>query len=275
MAETLQFSKMHGLGNDFMVIDGINQHVDSKKIPIQKLANRYVGVGFDQLLLLESSTSADFACRIFNADGSEAEQCGNGMRCIARFIHEKELSVKNQFTIHTKAGQISVEILTGRDVRVAMGFPILTPAAIPFLADLEKTLYEITIDKPIKIGVVSMGNPHAIVKVEDVSEYPVTEWGAKIAASTLFPQSANVGFMEVVDRQHIRLRTYERGVGETNACGTNACAAVVSGILNGWLDEKVTVELLYGSLLIEWQGRQTSVFMTGPAEEVFLGRIWV
>lgn len=267
---------MHGLGNDFILIDGINQLIHIDKTITKILADRHLGIGFDQLLLIEKSHIADFACRIFNSDGSEANQCGNGMRCVARFLQEESLTNNNSLTIETKSGVVDVTIHTYEKIEVTMGTPYFTPEKIPFLVEKQKKIYDLEIDHPItpvKIAVVSMGNPHAILQVNSITNYPIAEIGAMIAKHPAFPESTNVGFLEIVNRSHIRLRTYERGAGATFACGTNACAAVVAGIINHWLDHQVVVELNYGNLDIEWQGLDHPVIMTGPASRVFLGSV--
>lgn len=262
MKQAIKFSKMHGLGNDFVVINNLNQSIQMHDIPIQKLGDRHIGVGFDQLLLIGPSDRANFSCRIFNSDGGEAEQCGNGMRCLGRYIHEENLLQKNSLTIETKAGIIEILINDLENIKVNMGIPRLAPS------------YEITlIHQPIQLFTLSMGNPHAILPVTAVETFPVAAFGPQISTHPLFPQGTNVGFMEILDRQHIRLRTYERGAGETLACGSNACAAVVSGIENKLLDSKVSVQLALGKLIIEWDGKELPVLMTGPSERVFDGLI--
>ncbi len=256
--QPIKFCKMHGLGNDFVVIDCIHQTLDLKKFPIKQLANRHMGIGFDQLLLIEKSKQADFACRIFNSDGSEAEQCGNGMRCVARFVHEEKLTAKKSFSIATKAGVVNVLIHDYDTIQVSMGIPIFQPKLNT---------------AAVELSALSMGNPHAILQVKSVKEAPVLELGPTIAMHSAFPHGVNVGFMEVVNRQHIRLRTFERGAGETLACGSNACASVAAGIKNGLLDRKVKVEPTLGSLWVEWPDDQQVMLLTGPAVKVFVGDI--
>jgi len=253
----MKFTKMHGLGNDFMVVETITQSIDINQLPIVQLANRHTGVGFDQLLWIESSKEADFACRFFNADGSEAEQCGNGLRCVARFIREEKLTEKNLLSIATKAGKIEIVCNDFNAICVTMGHP----SEIKIIAIDDKELITL-----------SMGNPHAILRVDNIATPPVVEWGQHIATHHLFPQGTNVGFVEVVNQHHIFLRTFERGVGETYACGSNACAAAVAGIHQGWLTSPVQVESILGSLAIEWQENHP-VVMTGPAVRVFQGVI--
>lgn len=273
MSQSISFCKMHALGNDFVVINAINQSIFLNKKIIEYLANRHMGVGFDQLLLLEASTKADFACRIYNADGSSAEQCGNGVRCVARFIHEEKLSQSKSLTLETQAGILSIQIKDYDDIQVAMGIPLFEPTDIPFLIEKSFNIYELTDVNPDELTVLSMGNPHMIVKVPSVKEYPVSEVGAKMTIHPAFPEGTNSGFVEVINRHYIRLRTFERGSGETFACGSNACAAVVAGIKKGWLDPVVRVELTYGELLIEWHDDQHPVLMSGPATSVFTGII--
>lgn len=260
----LQFCKMHGLGNDFMVVDGTSQTITMSDIPFQQLANRHTGVGFDQLLLIKPSKIADFDCQIFNSDGSEAEQCGNGMRCIARFIQESGLHTNKKLKIATKAGITEITIQDFDHITVNMGKPCI---------ELSKEIP--CAGQSFKLSILSMGNPHAILQVPSVNTFPVFEIGKQISTHAMFPQGINVGFMEIIDRQRIRLRTFERGSGETLACGSNSCAAVVTGIMNRLLDSKVVVELSLGNLLIEWEGHATPVMMTGPAKKIFEGVISV
>ena len=259
----LHFSKMHGLGNDFIIIDGVSQPFSIKDLPIAQLADRFTGIGFDQLLVLLPSVKADFACRIFNSDGSEAEQCGNGLRCVARLVHEKKLISTNHLSLETLAGIISVTITDYETITINLGIPELQ----------NKTLILAPFSE--KLSVLSLGNPHAILSVEAVQDYPVATLGSAIGAHPFFTQGTNVGFMEIVNRQHIRLRTFERGVGETLACGSNASAAAVAGIWNDLLDHKVRVDLTLGSLWVEWEGMQQPVMMTGPASYVFSGTMLV
>lgn len=272
------FCKMHGLGNDFMVVDAIHQTIDLKKIPISLLADRHLGVGFDQLLLITPSTKADFACRIYNADGSEAEQCGNGMRCIARYLHEEQLTQKKSLSIETISGLIHVKIINYDMIEVNMGMPSFEPEKIPFITHHPAYHYDIKPDPDMPamhFTVLSMGNPHAILIVPSINDAPVATIGSKIASHALFPKGTNVGFMEIVNRGHIRLRTFERGTGETFACGTNACASVVAGIIHHELDQKVNVELNYGNLLIEWGGKNTPAILAGSATRVFNGTYFI
>lgn len=273
----LQFTKMHGLGNDFVVIDAIHQSVNLTPGQIRFIADRHFGVGCDQLLLVEAPTreGVDFTYRIFNADGGEVEQCGNGARCFARFVREHGLTDKDRLTVATRAGIITLQIEADGQVTVDMGVPVFEPAAIPFQAGAQADAYplELADGTTVELGVVSMGNPHAVLRVEDVDTAPVNELGPQIESHPRFPQRVNVGFMQIVDRGHVRLRVYERGAGETLACGTGACAAVVVGRQRGWLDDKVTVSLPGGDLHIRWAGPDEPVRMTGPAVSVFEGRM--
>ncbi len=272
----LKFSKMHGLGNDFMVVDLVTQTGHIRPQRVRELADRNFGVGFDQLLIVEqpSRPDVDFRYRIFNADGSEVENCGNGARCFARFVYDQRLTGKRDIRVETAAGTMELHLTDDRQVVVDMGRPVLEPQLIPFEATEFAAEYEVTVEGigAVTLGAVSMGNPHAVIRVDDIDSAPVADWGALIEPHPSFPRKVNVGFMQVVDEHHIRLRVYERGAGETLACGTGACAAVVSGQLRGWLKPGVTVSLPGGDLFIEWDG-QSNVNMTGPAVTVFEGRI--
>ncbi|WP_022654515.1 diaminopimelate epimerase [Aquaspirillum serpens] len=272
----LRFSKMQGLGNDFVVVDGVRQQVNLSTDQLQQLGDRRFGIGFDQLLLVEPphDPNNDFRYRIFNNDGSEVEQCGNGARCFARFVFEQGLTDKKQIRVETARGVIVPELLDGGLVRVDMGKPRFEPAEIPFVAEQDAVEHLLALDQiNIAVGVVSMGNPHAVLCVNEVDTAPVAEWGPHIEHHPRFPQRVNAGFMQVVDRSHIRLRVFERGAGETLACGTGACAAVVSGIRRGLLDASVEVTTRGGVLRIEWAGNGHSVWMTGPAVTVFQGEV--
>jgi diaminopimelate epimerase len=274
--QTIKFSKMHGLGNDFIVIDSTVQSLQLSTATISALADRHRGIGFDQFLQIEKSSKADFACRIFNSDGSEAEQCGNGLRCVGRFLYEENLTTKKAFKLETKAGLFDVLIHAIDLIQVSMGVPCFQPERIPFIAEGMQKTYSLDVNQSaLQFSVLSMGNPHAVMEVDSVKSFPVNQIGTIVAGHSAFPQSTNVGFMEILDRTHIRLRTFERGAGETFACGSNACAAVVAGINNNLLDHKVVVILPYGELLIEWLGDSSPVLMTGPATRVFDGMIKV
>ncbi len=270
----LKFTKMHGAGNDFMVIDAINQTVLLSEQQIQMLAHRQFGVGFDQLLLVETSTIADFKYRIFNADGSEVSQCGNGARCFVRFVAEHGLSNKREIRVETASGIITPKLEENGLVTVNMGAPKFEPNAIPFIADEAASSYSLIVSNhSVEISVVSMGNPHAVQIVEDIENAPVVSLGRQIELHPRFPERVNAGFMQRVDAHHIKLRVFERGSGETLACGTGACAAVVAGIQLGQLTSPVTVSARGGDLQITWQGGDAPVMMTGPAVTVFTGTI--
>ncbi len=272
----LKFTKMQGLGNDFVVLDGINQHIDLSSAQYRALGDRNFGVGCDQILLVERATQpgVDFRYRIFNNDGSEVEQCGNGARCFARFVHARGLSDKREIRVETAKGIIGPKLEDNGEVTVDMGAPFLLPAEVPFVADAQAVVYPLDVNgKTYAITAVSMGNPHAVQVVDDVDAFPVGAVGAAIEVHPRFPQKVNAGFMQIVDRGHIRLRVFERGAGETLACGTGACAAVVAGILRGLLDDTVRVSTRGGELTIRWQGPGQPVLMTGPAVIVFEGEI--
>lgn len=274
----LRFTKMHGLGNDFVVIDLVTQRFNVKPHHIRKIADRHLGIGCDQVLLVEIPTQpdVDFRYRIYNAEGSEVEQCGNGARCFARFVREKKLTGKKLIKVETLGGILELEVTSNRQVRVDMGQPILDPKRIPFEADEESPSYALEVDEQRwQVGAVSMGNPHVVLMVDDVDAAPVAELGPRIERHSRFPQRVNVGFCQLMDRRNIRLRVFERGVGETLACGTGACAAVVSGIVQGQLESQVSVALPGGELSIEWQGPGQPVIMTGPATTVFEGQIQI
>ena len=272
----LKFSKMHGLGNDFVVLDGIRQQVSLTPEQLRYLADRHFGVGCDQILLVEapSQPGVDFRYRIFNADGSEVEQCGNGARCFVRFVHEAGLTDKREIRVETQTGIIAPRLEANGNVTVDMGEPRFLPAEIPFLHDDDVVIYNLDVaDETLEISVVSMGNPHAVQVVSNVEQAPVGEHGPLIENHERFPQRVNAGFMQVVDRHAIKLRVFERGSGETLACGTGACAAVVTGIRRGLLDSPVRVTTRGGDLNIAWGGPSRPVLMSGPAVTVFTGEI--
>lgn len=272
----LKFSKMHGLGNDFVVLDGVRQQVDLSPEQLRYLADRNFGVGCDQILLVEKATQAgvDFRYRIFNADGGEVEQCGNGARCFVRFVHEQGLTDKRQIRVETMRGIIEPRLEGDGNVTVDMGEPRFQPAEIPFLADDDVIIHLLDVaDETLETTVVSMGNPHAVQVVEDVDSHPVGEHGPLIERHERFPKRVNAGFMQIVDEHHIKLRVYERGSGETLACGTGACAAAVAGIRRGLLASPVRVATRGGELNIAWGGPGRPVLMTGPAVTVFEGEI--
>ena len=272
----LKFSKMHGLGNDFVVLDGVRQQVSLTPEQLRYLADRHFGVGCDQILLVEapSQPSVDFRYRIFNADGSEVEQCGNGARCFVRFVHEAGLTEKREIRVETQKGIITLRLEGNGNVTVDMGIPRFLPHEIPFLHDDDVVIYNLDVaDETLEISVVSMGNPHAVQVVASVDNAPVGEHGPLIENHERFPQRVNAGFMQIVDRHAIKLRVFERGSGETLACGTGACAAVVAGIRRGLLDSPVRVTTRGGDLNIVWGGPGRPVLMSGPAVTVFTGEI--
>ena len=273
----LQFTKMHGLGNDFVMINAITQTVSLDTDTIRAIADRHLGIGCDQLLMVESSPVAecDFRYRIFNADGGEVEQCGNGARCFARFVADQGLTDKTEIPVLTAAGRIVLMLQEDGQVTVDMGQPILAPADIPLQQEQQQVRYQHSLKDygEVEFAAVSMGNPHAVLLVDDIDTASVTEIGSAFQHDAVFPQQVNVGFMQVVDRQQVRLRVFERGAGETLACGTGACAAIVAGCLQGLLDDSVTVILPAGKLNIHWAGGQSSVMMTGPVATVFHGTI--
>ena len=273
----IQFTKMHGLGNDFVVIDAVSQHVNLRASQIEKLANRHTGVGFDQLLLIEppSRPDADFDYRIFNSDGGEVEHCGNGARCFAKFVTDRELTSKPVITVNTARGLIELVFTDLGLVRVNMGQPVFDPNALPYVAPPQPDASQtVALDIPFdqkQFGLISMGNPHAVCIVDSVDSIAVEDIGRAVQMLPQFPDSVNVGFVEIVSRTEIRLRVYERGAGETLACGTGACAAVAYARLLEQLDSQVSVATRGGNLQIEWQGIGHDLMMTGPAESVFEG----
>jgi len=272
----LAFTKMQGIGNDFVVIDAINQPVSLTSEQARKLADRRFGVGCDQILLVEKPHSADveFRYRILNADGSEVAQCGNGARCFARFVRDKGLTDSDEIPVETDAGRLLLKLQADGQVQVDMGAPVFDPAWIPFHAEKEAVIYEIEAgDERVEISALSMGNPHAVLLVDDVDSAAVERLGPLLESHPRFAERANIGFMQVMAKDHIRLRVYERGAGETLACGSGACAAVAAGRLRNLLNSKVKVDLPGGRLMIEWQGNKNPVLMTGPAETVFEGSI--
>ncbi len=276
----IKFNKMHGLGNDFMVVDLVTQHAYLTPMQIRNLADRNFGIGFDQLLLVEVPTQpdVDFKYRIFNSDGSEVENCGNGARCFARFVYEQKLIGRRNIRVETANGNMTLELTPENDVIVNMGAPTLAPAEVPFIPESsdksQAVSYKIDVEGhgTIELSAVSMGNPHGVIVVDDIETAAVATLGPLVEAHTSFPQKVNAGFMQVINRNHIKLRVFERGVGETKACGTGACAAVVAGIVRGLLDPKVQVDLPGGTLTIEWDG-ENDVIMTGPTSNVFEGRV--
>ncbi len=274
----LKFTKMHGLGNDFVVVDAVSRKVFFNKKQIELLSDRNWGIGFDQLLVVEppSNPEMDFRYRIYNSDGTEVEHCGNGARCFAKFVLDRELTNKHIIDVETKRGPIQLRVLNNGQVTVDMGAPSFVPKDLPFTAEAVQSTYAVETQSGVyDITPVSVGNPHAVLKVEQLNDELVATVGPELEAHERFPNNVNVGFMEVLSKSEINLRVYERGVGETQACGTGACAAVVAGIKQGWLGSKVTAHLTGGDLQIEWQGGDQPILMTGPAAKVFEGQIYL
>ncbi len=268
----IKFTKMHGLGNDFVVVDAVNQAIDLQPAQARFLADRHFGVGCDQILVVEKSArpDADFRYRIFNADGGEVEQCGNGARCFVRFVHEKGLTAKCAIRVETKGGLIEPRLEADGLVTVDMGVPRFEPTRVPFISESDALVQPLHLgDETVEITALSMGNPHAVQVVANVDTAPVAGQGPQIENHPRFPQRVNAGFMQVVGRHAIRLRVFERGAGETLACGTGACAAVAAGIARGLLDSPVRVSTHGGELVIAWGGPGQPVLMTGPAVTVF------
>jgi len=271
----IRFTKMHGLGNDFVVIDTLSQRLFLNESQIQRIADRHLGIGCDQLLLVEPpcSPETDFFYRVFNQNGKEVEQCGNGARCLARFVRDSGLSDKDNLNVETLSGLIQINFEPDGMISVNMGQPILKPEEVPFISLYTAHIYAITIlGKVYQASVLSMGNPHCAFIFDDIRSAPVDTLGAALQAHARFPNNVNVEFIEIVERDHIRLRVFERGVGETSACGTGACAAVVAGRLRGLLDAEVRVDLPGGQLAIRWENEQSPVWMKGPAVSTFQGR---
>ena len=274
MTTKLAFTKMHGLGNDFVVIDAVRQPIRLTEAQVRYLADRHFGIGCDQLLIVEPAQTpdVDFRYRIFNADGGEVEQCGNGARCFARFVFDQGLTDKREIRVETKKGIIAPRLEADGNVTVDMGVPVLNPADVPFVSDSDAFVQPLDVaGRTVAITAVSMGNPHAVQVVADVDTAPVAEQGPLIERHPRFPARVNAGFLQIVDEHNARLRVFERGAGETLACGTGACAAVVAGILRELLVSPVSVETRGGRLSIAWNGIGTPVLMTGPAVAVFTG----
>ncbi len=272
----LAFTKMQGAGNDFVVLDGVSRRLALTPEQLRRLADRHFGIGCDQILLVEParSTVTDFRYRIFNADGGEVEQCGNGARCFVRFVHERGLSAKPEIRVETAAGIIVLRLEADGEVTVNMGAPVFEAKCIPFITDSEAPVQPLEVGgATVEISAVSMGNPHAVQLVQDVDVAPLAAQGPLIERHARFPERVNAGYMQVQDRGRIRLRVYERGTGETLACGSGACAAVVAGIRRGLLDARVRVSMRGGDLTIRWEGADNPVWMTGPAVTVFEGEI--
>ena len=278
----LRFTKMHGLGNDFVVIDLLSQNAQLSADHIRHIANRHLGIGCDQVLLVEppTTTDTDFHYRIYNCDGTEVEQCGNGARCFGKFVTDKKLTGKRQLKVSTNTGLINIDVVDNNTFRVDMGVPNFDPAALPFIPDAALANNTQTNNYTIlhtqgssDISVASMGNPHAVLVVDNIDTADVEGIGKVLECHSQFPSNVNVGFMQILSRNRIKLRVFERGVGETQACGSGACAAVATGINNGLLDAEVDVELLGGQLNIQWSGGNAALIMTGSATKVFDGKI--
>jgi diaminopimelate epimerase len=272
----IEFTKMHGLGNDFIVINGMEKVIDLSEETIRSLSDRHFGIGCDQILLLENSidSSMDLRYRIFNADGSEVEHCGNGIRCVGKYLTEKGINKKNIINAETMNGNVSIMIDSSNQITVDMGLPVFDPVNIPLATTEKLDFYEAELSTGlIKFMALSMGNPHAVIQVEDLDMYPVKQVAKELQIHPLFPNSVNVGFMEIYDKGSIGLRVYERGVGETLACGTGACAAMVAGRLFAGLDNRVDIALKGGHLKISWGGINEHVMMQGPATTVYEGQI--
>ena len=272
----IKFTKMHGAGNDFVVVDLISQRCKLRPRDIRLLADRRFGVGCDQVLVVEppGNPEVDFRYRIFNADGGEVEQCGNGARCFARFVRDNKLTTKRVISVETACGIITLRVLDNHQVEVDMGTPALEPKQVPFEAAEQAASYVLEVaGSTLEIGAVSMGNPHSVLRVDDVDNVDIEHLGPLIENHPRFPQLTNAGFMQIVTETEIKLRVFERGVGETLACGTGACAAVVYGLSRGWLRDTVTVNLPGGKLSITWAGPGQPVIMTGPTASVFEGTI--
>lgn len=272
----LKFTKMHGLGNDFVVIDSVSQKISLSAAKAEKLADRHFGVGCDQVLIVEPprTPKADFRYRIFNANGEEVEHCGNGVRCFAIFVQQRGLCSKNKIVVETGNGLATLIVREDKQVVVDMGEPVLEPAEIPYSAPARSSSYELQLkDRSLDISAVSMGNPHAVTIVSDVANYPVDTIGPEVESHSDFPKRVNAGFLQIDSSDKATLRVFERGVGETLACGTGACAAMVAARLRGLVDSKVTMSLRGGDLELEWQGEGHPVMMTGPATSVFSGQV--
>lgn len=274
----LKFTKMHGLGNDFIVIDGINQSLHLNAQHIAALANRHTGIGFDQCLIIEPAreSSVDFTYRIFNGDGNEVGQCGNGARCLALFAKHYGLTTKNALTVATKTTRMRLHINKDNSVSVDMGIPKLLPADIPFIAEEEAEEYTLNMEHGdyATIHTINVGNPHAVLLVSNINTAPVDTLGRAISLHQRFPEHANTGFMQILNPQHIKLRVYERGCGETQACGSGAVAAAAIGRLYYQLDKQITVSLPGGNLVVDWQDKHASILLTGPATFVYEGNIF-
>ncbi len=272
----INFTKMQGLGNDFVVIDAVSRPVHISPQQARRIADRRYGVGCDQILLAERprSPGVDFFYRIINADGGEVGQCGNGARCLARFVREKGLTIRHEIAVETLAGTMTLKVNPDQSVTVDMGVPRFEPSAVPFVAAAREPMYDLDLDGGcVQIAVLSLGNPHAVQRVTDLDRAPVQAQGPVIERHPRFPERVNAGFFQLLDSGHIRVRVYERGAGETLACGSGACAAMVAGRQMGLLDARVAVELRGGRLRVDWEGEGKPLYMSGPAETVFEGEI--
>ena len=272
----LKFTKMHGLGNDFVVIDSVSQKISLSPAKARKLADRNFGVGCDQVLIVEPPQSpyADFRYRIYNADGDEVEHCGNGVRCFAIFVQQRGLCSKNKIVVETGNGLATLIVREDKQVIVDMGAPVLEPGRIPIAQNERQETYSLPLsDRELEINAISMGNPHAVCLVDNVDEFPVETVGPELETHPFFPKKVNAGFLQIESRTKAKLRVFERGVGETLACGTGACAAMVAGCQRGLLDHKATFSLRGGDLELQWDGEGHPVIMTGPATSVFSGQI--
>ena len=271
----LAFVKMHGIGNDFVLIDNMSRELDLDSEQIRLLADRRRGIGCDQLLMVEPATDSrsDVRARIFNQDGSEVGQCGNGLRCLAAYLRDAGIATGDQIAIQAGQGRVRARLTNGRMVTVDMGVPRFAPPDIPFLADARAAAYTLRVGgRELEIGAVSMGNPHGVMRVDDCETTPVEVLGPAVQAAEEFPEGVNVGFMQVLDDSRVRLRVFERGVGETLACGSGACAAVAVGRQRGWLGSRVSVLLSGGELTVDWDGEGQSMWLTGPTQRAFEGR---
>ncbi|MBI1909391.1 MAG: diaminopimelate epimerase [Deltaproteobacteria bacterium] len=270
----MPFTKMHGLGNDFIFINGLTSRLPNPKVTARELCDRRYGIGADQILILTKSRRADFRMQIFNADGGEVGMCGNGLRALARFVAEKKLSSKKELVIETGNGLQKVKVVGKNRILVDMGEPILKGKLIPVNLSGRAINRPVRVEgKEFRITCVSMGNPHAVIFMEDISSFRVEKYGPLLERHTLFPQRANIEFVKVLNREAMEMRVWERGAGETLACGSGACASAVAGVLNGFIDRKVTVHLKGGKLEIEWDRTTNHVKMIGPAETVFEGEV--
>ncbi len=272
----LKFTKMQGIGNDFVVIDALTSHIRLTPTTIARLADRHFGIGCDQVLVVDvpDDPNIDFCYRIYNHNGSEVGQCGNGARCIAKYVHDRKLTASNPVRLSTLSGRYEIHVNEDHSYSVNMGVPVFHPPEVPFLAGQQADRYSLQADgEEVSVSVLSLGNPHAVLEVEDTQRAPVERLGASLEQHPDFPNRANIGFMQVISREEINLRVYERGTGETLACGSGACAAVVAGIRLGLLDDSVQVHLPGGLLKIHWPGEGQSVILSGPAKTVFHGQV--